>query len=111
MKTTALLLVLASVGLLGGGAAIAASGNVPNTGAATETHQSRARETIDASARKKVHRHRYVHRGYRSSYGYYRPYRQGYYGQGYYRGIRPGWGYGPDRGDYAWPPFHFKPYW
>ncbi len=111
MKTTALLLALASVGLFGGGAAIAASGNAPNTGAATETHQSQASQTIDTSARKKVRRHRHVYRGYGTSYGYYQPYGQGYYRQGYYRGVRPGWGYGPDPGDNAWPPFHFKPYW
>jgi hypothetical protein len=114
MKTTALILALASIGLFGGGAAIAASGNAPTIGAATETHQSQTRETFAISARKKVRRDRQVQRGYRSTYGYYRPrqgyYGQGYYGRGYYRGVRPGWGYGPDPGDYAWPPFHFKPY-
>jgi hypothetical protein len=58
------------------------------------------------SAHRKARRHRHVVRSYRYSYGYDRP-----YGIGYYRGVRPGWGYGPDPGDYAWPPFHFKPYW
>ena len=102
MKTATLALVLAvaTVPLLSG-AASAASDKVATIQGATE-----ANESIDTSARKKLRRHRHVYRGYHSSYGYDRP-----YGQGYYRGVRPGPGYGPDPGDYAWPPFHFKPYW
>jgi Ni/Co efflux regulator RcnB len=108
MKTTSLALVLAvaTVPLLGGSVASGAADKTANARGATE-----ASETIDTSARKKVRRHRHVHRGYRTSYGYVQPYGRGYYRQGYYRGVRPGWGYGPDPGDNAWPPFHFKPYW
>ena len=107
MKTTTLALVLAvaTVPLLGNGAASGAADKTANASGAAETS-----ERIDMSARKKVHRHQHVHRGYRSTYGHYRSYDQRYYGRGYYRGVRPGWGYGPDPGDYAWPPFHFKPY-
>ncbi|CAN0455070.1 unnamed protein product, partial [Phaeothamnion confervicola] len=90
----------------GGAAANAASDPAPIARAAAEASQR-----IDMSARNKAHRHRHVQRRYWNAYGYDRPYGQGYYGQGYYRGVRPGWGYGPDPGDRAWPPFHFKPYW
>jgi hypothetical protein len=102
MKTIALLLVLASAPLLGSGGAQAATAGAPDARSATQA----SHPAIETSARKKVRRQRYVDRSYRYSYGYDRPYRSGYY-----RGVRPGWGYGPDPGDYAWPPFHFKPYW
>lgn len=104
MRTIALVLALASVPLLGGGAATAAFDNAANARAATEAGVVSV--VGDASARRKLRRHRHVYHSYRYSYGYDRP-----YGMGYYRGVRPGWGYGPDPGDYAWPPFHFKPYW
>jgi hypothetical protein len=98
MKTIAFALALAALPLIGGAAASAAPDR------ATVKPASEAAEPADTSARRKARHHRYVYRSYRSSYGYDRPY-------GYYRGFRPGWGYGPDPGDYAWPPFHFKPYW
>jgi hypothetical protein len=109
MKFVTLLLALASASLLGGGAAAAAD-NARKAEPASE-----AVAAVDASARKKVRRSR----SYRHSYGYDRPfvrrydrpYVRAYPRQGYYRGVRPGWGYGPDPGDYAWPPFHFRPYW
>jgi hypothetical protein len=100
MKTIAFALALAVLPLIGAGAATAAPGGAQPTTSADETVQP-----LDSSARRKAH-HRHVYRSYRSSYGYDRR-----YGLGYYRGVRPGWGYGPDTGDYAWPPFHFKPYW
>ena len=106
MKTIALILTLAAMPFLGSAVAGAASDKAVNAEPATKAGQA-----TDTSARKKMRRHRSVDRSYRYSYGYDRPYRGGYYDQGYYRGIRPGQGYGPDRGDYAWPPFHFKPYW
>jgi hypothetical protein len=99
MKTIAFALALAAMPLAGGAAADAASDN-----AAVATSANETARPLDIGARRKAHRH--VVRGYRYSYGYDRP-----YGIGYYRGVRPGWGYGPDPGDYAWPPFHFKPYW
>ena len=101
MKTIAFALALAALPLVDGAAADAASDNVAMAKSASETAQP-----LDMSARRKAQRHRHVVRSYRYSYGYDRP-----YGIGYYRGVRPGWGYGPDPGDYAWPPFHFKPYW
>jgi hypothetical protein len=106
MNKIAFVLAVAATPFLGATAANAAPANALNAKAAAETGQ-----TVDVSARKKVHRHRHVQRSYLNAYGYDRPYSQGYYGQGYYRGIRPGWGYGPDPGDRAWPPFHFRPYW
>ena len=100
MKTIVLALALATLPLIGAGTATAAPGVARAARSAGETVQP-----VDWSARRKAH-HRHVYRSYRSSYGYDRP-----YGVGFYRGVRPGWGYGPDPGDYAWPPFHFKPYW
>ena len=104
MTKIAFVLAVAATPFLGGTVVNAALDNAPNVRTAAETNQ-----TADVSARKKVRRH--VHRRYLNAYGYERPYGPGYYGQGYYRGVRPGWGYGPDPGDHAWPPFHFKPYW
>ena len=101
MKTAALAFALVALPLFGGAAADAAPDRATTVKPANEAIQP-----ADTSARRKVLRHRYMYRSYGSSYGYDRP-----YGTGYYRGIRPGWGYGPDPGDYAWPPFHFKPYW
>jgi hypothetical protein len=101
MKTIAFALALAALPLIGGTAANAAPER-----ATTLKPASEAAQPADTSARRKGRHHRHVYRSYRSTYGYDRP-----YGYGYYRGIRPGWGYGPDPGDYAWPPFHFKPYW
>jgi hypothetical protein len=101
MKTIAFALAVAAFPLIGGSATAAA----PDIAIAATSGNEAARP-IDSSARKKVRRHRHVSHSHRDAYGYDRP-----YGAGYYRGVRPGWGYGPDPGDYAWPPFHFKPYW
>lgn len=101
MKTTAFALALVTLPLIG----VAAAGAAPDRATMVKP-ASEATQPADTSARQKVRRHRHVYRSHRSSYGYGRP-----YGYGYYRGVRPGWGYGPDPGDYAWPPFHFKPYW
>lgn len=109
MKAIALLFVLASASLPFTAARAEVSDPVKGAQASADASVSTA--VGEASARKKVRRHRHVHRSYRSAYSYERPYAQGYYRQGYYRGVRPGWGYGPDPGDRAWPPFHFKPYW
>lgn len=100
MKILTLVVALAAVPLASATTAGAASGPAPTFVVPAETGQ-----TGDTSARRKLRRYRHVNPGYRSSYGYDRTH------QGYYRGVRPGWGYGPDPGDYAWPPFHFKPYW
>ena len=102
MKTIAIALALIASSLIGGTTAGASASDAT----AKLTTANAANQSFDTSARRKVRHHRHVYRGYRYSYGYDRP-----YGAGYYRGIRPGWGYGPDPGDYAWPPFHFKPYW
>jgi hypothetical protein len=68
-------------------------------------------QAADLSAKKKikrVHQPR-MHRQHRESFGYQRGSDQ-YRERGYYRGVQPGYGYGPDEGDRAWPPFHFRPY-
>jgi hypothetical protein len=102
MKVITLAFALAAaLPLIGGAAANAAPDR-----ATTVRPASEASQLADTSARRKVRRHGHAYRSYGSFYGYDRP-----YGTTYYRGIRPGWGYGPDPGDYAWPPFHFKPYW
>jgi hypothetical protein len=97
MKAFATIIVLAAASLVILSTKGAAADRMANIGPAVEAGQA-----ADTSARRKLKRHRYVYRSYRGAYGY---------APGYYRGVRPGWGYGPDPGDYAWPPFHFKPYW
>lgn len=87
------------------------------TEAAPITHVSDARTAADVSqhadmsARKKAkHHHRHAHRKhYRQSYGSYDGYGPPQYRYGPHYGPRYGWG--PDPGDNAWPPFHFRPYW
>lgn len=101
MKTIAIAFALAVLPLLDRAEAGMSTGTDVTLSPASDVARS-----VNASARRKVHRTQRVYRGYRSSHGYDRA-----FGYGYYRGVRPGWGYGPDPGDYAWPPFHFKPYW
>jgi hypothetical protein len=104
MKAFAVLLMLAGAPLSVAPASAAASAPTNDTQASAAS--SALIVATEFSARKKHRGHRHAHRVYRQSYGYDRP-----YNQGYYRGVQPGWGYGPDPGDRAWPPFHFKPYW
>lgn len=111
MKIIALALSAAVLPFLVATPANAATGKAMDVKAATQAIQADEISARKKQARKTPRHYRHAHRHYRYSYGYDRPYRGGYYGQGYYRGVRPGWGYGPDPGDYAWPPFHFKPYW
>jgi hypothetical protein len=103
MRTTiAIALVVSAAWLFGVNAASAASVQAGKAGIF---------QTSDFSARKKVKRVHQPHmqRQYRESYGYQRGSDQ-YRGQGYYHGVQPSYGYGPDVGDRAWPPFHFRPY-
>lgn len=102
MRSTVIAFAVATLPLIGGVPASASPASARSLEAANAAHA-----TDISSARKHTQRHRHVHRGVRSSYGYVRPYPR----QGYYHGIRPHWGYGPDPGDRAWPPFHFRPYW
>lgn len=104
MRAFVLMVILASASIPVTSASAAASAPANDTQASAAAPIEVAANEL--SARKKQRRHRHVYRGYRHSYGYDRP-----YNQGYYLGVRPGWGYGPDPGDRAWPPFHFKPYW
>lgn len=101
MRRIVMALTLATLPLVSG----AAAGPAATAAVAAEPARDAVRPA-DLSARKKARRyHRHVDRSFGSAYGY-----DAYPRQGYYRGIRPGWGYGPDPGDRAWPPFHFRPY-
>jgi hypothetical protein len=110
MKASALLIALA--GALLPATSASATASSPANDARAAAAATISTPSTELSARKKQRRHRYVDRGYRSTYGYDRPFAYDRpYAQGYYGGVQPGWGYGPDPGDRAWPPFHFKPYW
>lgn len=94
---------LLAAGLMGGPATAKTAPHDPDQGVVS----------TDFSAKKKVkkkaaRKHHHSMRHHRNSYGWDRhdPYPR----QGYYRGVTPQPGYGPDPGDRAWPPFHFKPY-
>lgn len=106
MRSIAIALAAAVVFCAGARTEAAPATNGQGAQAATDVVQH-----TDMSARKKAkHLSRHVHRKhYRQSYGYYNGYGPPQYRYGYRYGPRYGWG--PDPGDNAWPPFHFRPYW
>lgn len=106
MRLTALALAVAVVLCAGARTEAASATSRQDTQAATDVAQH-----TDMSAHKKAKRHpQHVHRKhYRQSYGHYNSYAPPPYRYGSHYGPRYGWG--PDPGDNAWPPFHFRPYW
>lgn len=106
MRSIAIALAAATVLFAGTRIEAATATNGQGIQAATDVAQQ-----TDMSARKKAKHHsRHVHRKYyRQSYGHYNGYGPPQYRYGYRYGPRYGWG--PDPGDNAWPPFHFRPYW